>query len=124
MRERHASKESSAEPDAIRSIFLPDIVGWLLEALGPDGAAGAELTEALDEVMDGLDEDFISSLAQPAVRRAINAITPAILVIPGLMGHSSVSRNGQGVKSPYCNLLEVCEQQEARRPRSAGGPDV
>jgi hypothetical protein len=94
MRDTHASKESSVEPDAIRSIFLPDIVGELLEELAAVGAAGAELT-------DGLDEDIMSSLAQPVVSSAMNAIIPAILAILGLMGHSSVLTmdNGQGVKS-------------------------
>ena len=41
--------------------------------------------EGLDELVDGLDEGCISSLAQPAVSRAMNAIIPAILAIPGLM---------------------------------------
>lgn len=73
------------DPGAIRSIFLPDIVGELVEELAAVGGAGAELMEGLAGLVDGLDEDFMSSLAQPAVSRAMNAIIPAILAIPGLM---------------------------------------
>ena len=85
MRDRHASKESSAEPDAIRSIFLLDIVGEPFEELTAVPAADPEL-------IDGADEAFISSLAQFAVRRAINTIIPAILAVPGLMDYSSVQK--------------------------------
>jgi hypothetical protein len=89
MRATHASRESSAEPGAIRSIFLPDVEGALLEAPAV-GAADAELMDALDEdfvseLIDGLDEGFISSPAQPAVSRAKNAIVLAILRIPALI---------------------------------------
>jgi hypothetical protein len=90
------------EPDAIRSIFLPDIVGELLEELAAVGAAGAELMDGLDELMDGLDEDFMSSLAQPAVSRDMNAIIPAILAVPNLIGYSSSvlkMDDGLGAKS-------------------------
>lgn len=81
--------ESSAEPDAIRSIFLLDIVGEPLEELAAVPAADPEL-------MDGPDEGFISSLAQPAVSTAMNAIIPAILLVPGLMGYSSVLKIDNG----------------------------
>jgi hypothetical protein len=97
MRARHASKESSTEPDAMRSIFLLDIVGELLEELAAFGAVEVELIDGADEdfvsvPMDGFDEgEFISSLAQPAASRAINATMPAILAIPGLISHSSHS---------------------------------
>jgi hypothetical protein len=96
MRDRHASKESSAEPDAMLSIFLLDIVGELLEELAAFGAVDEEPIDEPDEdlvsvLMDGFDEeDFISSPAQPAVSRAINATMPVILAIPGLISHSSL----------------------------------
>jgi hypothetical protein len=53
MRARHASKESSTEPGAMRSIFLLDIVGELLEDLA--GVEGVDV-----ELMDGPVTDFIS----------------------------------------------------------------
>ena len=83
MRNRHESSESSAEPDAIRSIFLLDILGELLEELTP-------VPEADPELMDGGEDGLISSPAQPAASTVVNAIIPAILAIRYLMGHSSV----------------------------------
>ena len=104
MRDRHASRESSAEPDAIRSMFLVDAAGALLEALAVGAAVlmdeSVELIDGpdivfmslggLDEPMDEPDEDVVSSVAQPAVSSAMNASMPAILAIPGLISHSSV----------------------------------
>lgn len=106
MRDRHASKESSTEPGAIRSIFFVDIVGepeeLAIESLEDLAVAPAEepLMDGLDELMDGPDEDFISeppddiggavegldegfvsSLAQPEKSSAMKAITPILLRI-------------------------------------------
>lgn len=100
IRERQASKESSAEPDAIRSMFLllaaltvgaadPELMDEFVELIdGPD--VDFISLDGLDELMDEPDEGFISSLAQPAVRRAMNAIMPTILAIRDLISRSSV----------------------------------
>jgi hypothetical protein len=102
IRERQASKESSAEPDAIRSMFLlleaptvgaadPVLMDEFVEVIdGPD--VDFISVVGLDELMEEPDEGFVSSLAQPAVSRAMNAIMPAILAITGLISHSSVLR--------------------------------
>jgi hypothetical protein len=86
-------------------MFLVDGVDVLLEALAAEAVdpdfmdESVELIDGPDidfmslggrEFADESDEDFISSLAQPAVRRATNAIMPAILAIPGLISRSSV----------------------------------
>jgi hypothetical protein len=121
MRDRHASKESSAEPEAMRSMFLLDIVGELLEDLAAvevdvelmDGPVTDFISvDGLDELMDESDEDFISSLAQPTVSRAVTATMPAILAIRGLIRRSSVLRmdNELRAKRPYCNLLDASSQ--------------
>jgi len=70
MRDRHASRESSAEPDAI----VDEVLGAPLEEL-------VAVSEEDPELMDGPEEGFISSLAHPAVSRAMNAIIPAILAV-------------------------------------------
>ena len=104
MRDRQASRESSTEPDAIRSIFLLDIVvGEPLEELTALPAADPEL-------IDGADEGFISSLAQPAVSRAINAIIPAILAVPGLLAYSSVPVSS--LPSPLLSCVRTCTLAE------------
>jgi hypothetical protein len=87
-------------------MFLVDGVDVLLEGLAAEAVdpdfmdESVELIDGPDidfmslgglgEFADESDEDFISSLAQPAVRRATNAIMPAILAIPGLISRSSV----------------------------------
>jgi len=67
----------------------PELMDEFVELIdGPD--VDFISLDGLDELMDEPDEGFISSLAQPAVRRAMNAIMPTILAIRDLISRSSV----------------------------------
>ena len=67
----------------------PELMDEFVELIdGPD--VDFISLDGLDELMDEPNEGFISSLAQPAVRRAMNAIMPAILAIRDLISRSSV----------------------------------
>ena len=129
MRDKHASKESSAEPDAIRSMFF--VVPEALAEAAADPVLMDEFVEVidgpdvdfiswvgLDELMDEPDEGIVSSLAQPVVSRAMNATMPAILAITGLINHSSVLRwimdKEKRVPRWTLTLHESSRQQQAK----------
>ena len=83
-----ASRESSAEPEAMRSIFFVEVLG---EPLGEplEELVAVPAAEAGPIPPDWLEEPCIPSLAQPPTNRLRKAMIPNTFVDRLLMANSS-----------------------------------